>query len=110
MSDFVIREWNLSPYPGDQAPLHIHHAGDEGFIVLEGVLDVRDGDTRHVLSAGEFHVVAAGSPHTFATVGDEGARVLCVMTPEIDALVSGLHAPGVEHLAAVWAAHRSSLA
>ena len=22
MSGFVIREWNLSPYPGDMAPLH----------------------------------------------------------------------------------------
>jgi len=66
--DFVIREWNLSPYPGDLAPLHVHHAGDEAFIVL------------------------------------------CVMTPAINALIQRLHAPDVDDLAAVWAAHHSSLA
>src|SRR5690349_13146376 len=109
MSGFVIREWNLSPFPGDMAPLHVHHAGDEGFIVLEGRLEVQDGATRHRLEGGQLHVVKAGSAHTFATVGDEGARVLCVMTPEIDDLVQRLHDPEVDDLAAVWAAHRSSL-
>lgn len=109
MADFVIREWNLSPYPGDMAPLHVHHAGDEGFIVLEGRLAVQDAGTRHVLEAGQLHVVRAGAAHTFATVGDEGARVLCVMTPEIDSLIQRLHDPDVVDLAAVWAEHRSSL-
>lgn len=32
MADFVLREWNLAPYPGDQAPPHIHHRSDEAFI------------------------------------------------------------------------------
>lgn len=109
MTDFVIREWNLRPYPGDQAPVHVHHAGDEGFIVLEGRIVVQDSGVRHVLGAGERHIVPAGAAHTFATIGDEGARVLCVMTPEIDALVQRLHDPAVEDLAAVWAEHRSSV-
>jgi len=109
MTDFVIREWRLSPRPGDQAPLHVHHAGDEGFIVLEGRLAVRDAGVRHVLEAGDRHIVRAGAAHTFATVGNGGARVLCVMTPEIDALVQRLHDPDVEDLAAVWAEHRSSV-
>ena len=103
----MIREWNLSGYPTDQAPLHVHHAGDEGFIVLDGLLEVQDGETRHHLEAGQLHVVRAGSAHTFAT--HTGARVLCVMTPEIDSLVHDLHDPDVTDLAAVWAAHRSSL-
>ena len=110
MPDFVIREWNLSPYPGDMAPLHVHHAGDEAFIVLEGRLAVRDSGVRHVLEPGQRHIVRAGAVHTFATVGDEGARVLCVMTPEIDALIQRLHEPDVDDQAAVWAAHHSSLA
>lgn len=42
MADFDIREWTLDPYPGDQAPLHIHHRGDEAFYVLDGRLDVQD--------------------------------------------------------------------
>ncbi len=109
MSDFVIREWNPEPYPGDMAPLHVHHAGDEGFIVLEGRLAVQDAGVRHVLEAGQLHVVRAGAAHTFATIGDEGARVLCVMTPEIDSLIQRLHAADVGDIDAVWAAHRSSL-
>lgn len=109
MSDFVIREWRLRPYPGDQAPLHVHHRGDEGFIVLDGRIEVQDGATRHRLERGQLHVVRAGSAHTFATVGDEGARVLCVMTPEIDRLVRRLHEPDVADLAAVWAEHHSAL-
>jgi mannose-6-phosphate isomerase-like protein (cupin superfamily) len=109
VADFVIREWNLEPYPGDMAPLHVHHRGDEAFIVLEGRLAVQDAGVRHVLEVGELHVVQAGSAHTFATVGGEGARVLCVMTPEIDALIQRLHEPGVD-LSAVWAQHHSSLA
>lgn len=36
MPAFVIREWNLVPYPGDQAPVHVHHRGDEAFYVLDG--------------------------------------------------------------------------
>jgi len=109
VADFVIREWNLAPYPGDQAPLHVHHHGDEGFIVLEGRLAVQDAGTRHVLGAGQLHIVRAGTPHTFATVDDEGVRVLCVMTPEIDRLVRRLHEPGIENIDAVWAEHRSAL-
>jgi uncharacterized cupin superfamily protein len=109
MPDFVIREWNLDPYPGDQAPVHIHHRGDEAFYVLDGELEVLDGDERHRLSPGQMHMVLAGSAHTFATVGDLGARVLVVMTPEIDRLVASLHSGPVDDIDALWAAHHSSL-
>ena len=109
MVDFVIREWSLDPHPGDMAPLHVHHAGDEGFVVLDGRLAVEDDRIRHVLEAGQLHIVRAGAAHTFATVGDQGARVLCVMTPEIDSLIQRLHDPDVTDIAAVWAEHHSSL-
>jgi hypothetical protein len=33
-TDFVIRDWRLDPYDGDQAPTHIHHAGEEAFVCL----------------------------------------------------------------------------
>ncbi|GAB3591759.1 hypothetical protein GCM10027446_10740 [Angustibacter peucedani] len=108
MTDFVVREWELAPYDGDQAPRHVHHHGDEAFVVLEGRLDVEDDGTRHRLEAGDHHVVPAGSAHTFATVDDVGARVLCIMTPEIDELISALHEPGVDQ-AEVWQRYRSSL-
>ena len=109
MPDFVIREWTLSPYPGDQAPLHVHHRGDEAFYVLDGRLDVRDGEVSHRLETGGLHVVSAGSAHTFATVDDDPVRLLVVMTPEIDRLVERLHSGDVEDMAALWAEHHSSL-
>ena len=109
MGDFVIREWLLEDYPGDMAPLHVHHAGDEAFIVLDGTLVVQDDGVRYVIEAGQWHVIRAGAAHTFATAGGAGARVLCVMTPEIDALIRRLHDPDVDDLPAIWDEHRSSL-
>lgn len=109
MGDFVIREWHLEDYPDDMAPLHVHHAGDEAFIVLDGSLVVQDDGVRYVIEAGKWHVVRAGAAHTFATAGGGGARVLSVMTPEIDALVRRLHDSDVGDIHAIWSEHRSSL-
>jgi mannose-6-phosphate isomerase-like protein (cupin superfamily) len=111
VADFVIRRWHLEPYPGDQAPPHVHHASDEGFCVVAGQLEVLVGAERLVLSAGEHVVVPAGTRHTFATVGEDAVTVLAVMTPEVDALVEALHQPLTDHeRAAVWERHRSALA
>jgi mannose-6-phosphate isomerase-like protein (cupin superfamily) len=107
MTGIVLRDWTLEPHDGDQAPPHIHHRDDEAFYVLDGLLEVRDGERRVRLGAGEFHVVPAGSVHTFATVGSEPVRVLVVMSPEVDALVTALHGGGAG--AEIWARHHSSL-
>ena len=110
MTDFVVRRWDLAPYPGDQAPPHVHHGSDEAFCVLDGRLEVLVGAERRVLKAGDFVVVPAGTTHTFATVGDDPASVLAVMTPEVDALVESLHAAASdEERAGLWARYRSAV-
>jgi mannose-6-phosphate isomerase-like protein (cupin superfamily) len=110
MTDFVIRRWDLVPYAGDQAPRHVHHASDEAFCVLRGRLEVLVGDERRIIEAGQHITVPAGTTHTFATVDDEGADVLAVMTPEIDRLVAALHRPlSEDESAALWEECRSSL-
>jgi uncharacterized cupin superfamily protein len=109
VSGFVVRQWKLAPHEGDQAPLHVHHAGDEAFFVIEGELEVQDGDQRHLLRAGDLHTVHAGRPHTFATVGGQDVHLLVVMTPEIDALVRALHSDDARDADSVWAAHHSAL-
>ena len=110
MADFVIRRWDLAHYPGDQAPVHVHHGSDEAFCVLRGRLEVLVGDERRTIGPGEHLTVPAGTAHTFATVDPDGADVLAVLTPEIDALVAGLHAPMTDaERAALWQRHRSSL-
>jgi quercetin dioxygenase-like cupin family protein len=111
VADFVLREWNLAPYPGDQAPPHIHHRSDEAFIVLAGELEVLMDGERKVLTAGESALIPAGTIHTFATHGDGGSRVIAVMTPEIDELIQALHRGGEgEPAAAIWARYNASLA
>jgi quercetin dioxygenase-like cupin family protein len=109
MGDFVIRDWRLDPYDGDQAPLHIHHAGEEAFICLDGELEVFVEGSRKRVAPGGFFVVPRGSPHTFAS--RSGAHVLAVMSPEIAELIDGLHADlSADELSSLWSRCRSSLA
>jgi quercetin dioxygenase-like cupin family protein len=107
MSAFVMRRWDLQPYPFPQAPLHTHERGDEGFVVLHGLLDVTVGSEVQRLHAGEFALVEAGMPHTFATVDDTPTSVLVAMTPDVDALVRELHQVSEEDRPLVWARHHS---
>jgi mannose-6-phosphate isomerase-like protein (cupin superfamily) len=111
-SDFVIVEWTD---PGDSewewiAPLHVHHADDEAWYVLEGTLRFRIGD--EVLEAGPHSAVVAskGTPHAYGNARrGEPARYLLVMTPRIRALVQALHEPGAADYAAIFRAHDSDL-
>ncbi len=75
----MISEWDLAPYPGDQAPRHVHHGSDD-----------------------------AGTIHTFANRGPGQARILVVMTPEIDALITALHGEGADP-AAIWARYNATV-
>jgi len=107
-SDFVFQDWHLDPYDSDQAPLHIHHAGEEAFVCLEGDLSVTIDGTRTQVPPHGFVVIPRGTPHTFASRG--GAHVLAVMSPEIADLVDGLHADIDENeRAALWERCHSAL-
>jgi putative acetyltransferase len=106
---FVIRRWDLEYHDGDEAPAHVHDGSDEAFCVLRGRLEVLVGDERRILQAGQHLTIPAGTTHTFATVDQNGADILAVMTPEVDELVTELHAPlSDEERAAVWKRHRST--
>jgi mannose-6-phosphate isomerase-like protein (cupin superfamily) len=111
-SDFVIVEWADS---GDSqwewiAPLHVHHADDEAWYVLEGKLRFRIGD--QIREAGPRAAVLApkGTPHAYGNARrGQRARYLLVMTPKILALVKALHEPGAGDYAAIFRAHDSEL-
>ena len=52
--------------PGDQPPLHVHEADDEGFYVLSGAMTLWVGDADPVrLVPGEFALAPRGVPHTY---------------------------------------------
>ena len=104
-----MRRWDLQPYPFPQAPLHVHERGDEGFVVLTGLLDLVVGTEVKRLEAGAFALVEAGTPHTFATVDDTPTSVLVTMTPDVDALVRELHQVPEDERHLVWSRYDSRL-
>src|SRR4051794_37165320 len=65
---------------GFQPPLHIHHAEDEAFHILEGEVTFEVGDATVLARPGDFLVGPRGVPHRF-TVGDAPARMMWTFTP-----------------------------
>jgi hypothetical protein len=76
------------------APLHVHHADDEAWYVLEGALGFIRGEERIEAPAGSGVLVPRGVPHSFWNAAGAHTRYLIVMTPKIAALVDALHEPG----------------
>jgi mannose-6-phosphate isomerase-like protein (cupin superfamily) len=86
--EFRLDAWGSGPV------LHAHHAVDEGFFVVTGLLEVALGDERHQAMAGSFIWVPRGTAHTFANAGEEPVHVLALAMPG-----------GIEHMFAEQAAH-----
>ena len=111
-SDFVIVEWTDS---GDSewewiAPLHVHHADDEAWYVLEGTLRLRIGDEIHEVGSHSGALAPKGTPHAYGNARRrQAARYLLVTTPKILALVHALHEPGAGDYAAIFRAYDSEL-
>ncbi|MGZ4400942.1 MAG: cupin domain-containing protein, partial [Gaiellaceae bacterium] len=88
--EFVVAEWvddNESSAAQPVAPLHVHHADDEAWYVLEGTLGFIRGDERLEARAGSAVLVPRGSEHTFWNAAGARTRYLIVMTPKIAALI-----------------------
>jgi quercetin dioxygenase-like cupin family protein len=56
-------------------PAHLHPRQEERFQVLDGAVDVRLGDERRRLEAGETLVIPPGTVHEMAPAGDQPARL-----------------------------------
>jgi quercetin dioxygenase-like cupin family protein len=66
--------------PGQDGPLHVHHAEDEGFWILEGEVTFQVGDTSFEAHAGDYVFGPRHIPHRY-TVGESGCRMLFIFTP-----------------------------
>lgn len=76
--------------PGKRAfPLHSHHANEEMFFILQGTGELRIGDERYSIRAGDFIANPPGGPetaHQLINTGADELRYLAVSTmisPEI---------------------------
>ncbi|HEY8633524.1 MAG TPA: quercetin 2,3-dioxygenase [Candidatus Dormibacteraeota bacterium] len=66
--------------PGYQGVRHIHHNEDEGFWLLEGLMDLEVGGQHTKMQAGDYAFGPRNVPHSFSA-GDAGCRVLFILTP-----------------------------
>jgi uncharacterized cupin superfamily protein len=70
--------------PGKRAfPLHNHHANEEMFFILQGSGELRIGDERYSIRAGDFIANPPGGPetaHQIINTGNEEMRYLAVST------------------------------
>jgi quercetin dioxygenase-like cupin family protein len=93
---------------GDMPPLHVHHAHDEGFYVLEGEVTLYTPGDQVTLKPGDYLLAPRGVPHTYR-VGAEPARWLVTSVPagfeRFVAAVSEHDAPDPERLGRLAAEH-----
>jgi mannose-6-phosphate isomerase-like protein (cupin superfamily) len=115
-SSFVIAEWrDPGGAPGQRrliAPLHVHHADDEAWYVLEGSLTVQLGEEEIEAHTGSGILVPRGTAHTYWNPSAEPVRYLLVMTSNIHRLIQAIHAMPARTpaaLAAVFEKHNSKL-
>jgi mannose-6-phosphate isomerase-like protein (cupin superfamily) len=80
---FVVHEWCGS----GPAALHVHHADDEAWHVLEGTLRFRFADRLADVGPGGTVFVPAGVAHTYEAVN---ARYLIILTPRLASLIAEL--------------------
>lgn len=81
---FCLRDWRGS----GPAVLHVHHADDEAWHVLEGTLRFRFASRTVEANAGSTVFVPAGVAHTYEAL--EGARYLLILTPRLRDLIAEL--------------------
>ncbi len=102
-ASFCIREWRGS----GPATLHVHHADDEAWHVLEGILRFRFSDRTVEVGVGGTVFVPAGVAHTYEALN---ARYLIVLTPRLASLIEELQRTSDrgQH-PAIYRAHDSEL-
>jgi len=62
-------------------PLHVHHANEEAFYILDGEVDFTLGGETVRLQRGSFVLVRRGAVHTFANAGSSPARWIGIFAP-----------------------------
>lgn len=65
----------------DTGPTLLHHAAEEGGVVLRGRIEVTIGDQRRVLGPGDAYYFDSRLPHRFRNVGDDEAEIVSACAP-----------------------------
>jgi mannose-6-phosphate isomerase-like protein (cupin superfamily) len=112
-SGFLLVEWTD---PGGDtsperpiAPLHVHHADDECWYVLEGRLGFLVAGDEVEAGPGDAVFVPAGVAHAYWNAQDGPTRYLLVVTRRIADLLHELHDGEPKDFAAVFRKYDSEL-
>jgi quercetin dioxygenase-like cupin family protein len=79
----------IESQPGDEFPQHVHDYSDDTFLVLQGQVDVRQGDSRRHLATGHAAFVPNGQIHGTITTGTGKALLISFQAPPDLKLYSG---------------------
>ena len=88
--DLSLMERTLPP-GGRRPPPHRHTNCSEAYFVLDGVVSVVVEGEEIAVGPEGFVLVPRGTAHTFGNAGDDGARLLVIHAPAMDAYFAGLH-------------------
>lgn len=80
-SDGMLTLFEAIIPPGGGPPPHIHHREIEYYYVLEGALEITDGDQTFTAPPGTFVTIPKGVLHRFKNAGAEPAKMLLLFTP-----------------------------
>ena len=100
---FAVHEWRGS----GPAYLHVHHADDEAWHVLEGTLRFRFADRQVDATAGATVFVPAVVPHAYEA--DAAARYLIILTPRLRSLIAALQDVPVREHPAIMRRYQSEV-
>lgn len=67
--------------PGFSPPVHVHHAEDEAYYVIEGDVRFQVGARQFDVGRGGYVFLPKGSAHTFRVEGSAPARILVWVMP-----------------------------
>jgi quercetin dioxygenase-like cupin family protein len=91
--EFALVE--LVALPGAEPPPHIHHSTDETYCLLQGELEVLDGESTFTARAGSVFYIPKGTLHAWKNATTEPARVLLVITPAgFEGVIEEVGVPG----------------
>ena len=88
--DLSLMERTLPP-GGRRPPPHRHTNCSEAYFVLDGLVSVVVEGEEIAVGPEGFVLVPRGTAHTFGNAGDDGARLLVIHAPAMDAYFAGLH-------------------
>ena len=78
--DRTMEPFLVTLEPADEEPLPSTHDGEEFIFVLDGEMEVRLGEEKHILHVGDCIYYDSTHPHLVKTVGNKNTRILAVLT------------------------------